>query len=78
MIELHIVLDTQVNVQNESLFRGSRKLPQAHEKCTSQKCQNYPTLITLYIYMETNHIEDINKFSCDYKTLIVVFLFYSS
>ena len=27
------VLDKQVNVQNESLFRVSRKLPQTHKKC---------------------------------------------
>ena len=27
------LLDKEVNVQNESLFRGSCKLPQAHKKC---------------------------------------------
>ena len=29
--EISELLDTQVNVQNESLFRGSCKFPQTHE-----------------------------------------------
>ena len=32
-VEMSELLDKQVNVQNGSLFRGSCKLPQAHEKC---------------------------------------------
>ena len=31
--EMSELLDTQVNVQNESLCWGSRKLPQAYKKC---------------------------------------------
>ena len=27
------LFDKQVNAQKEKIFRGSRKLPQAHEKC---------------------------------------------
>ena len=27
------LLDKQVNAQKEKSFRGSRRLPQAHEKC---------------------------------------------
>ena len=27
------LLDKQVNAQKEKIFRGSRKLPQAHKKC---------------------------------------------
>ena len=27
------LLDKQVNAQKEKIFRGSSKLPQAHEKC---------------------------------------------
>ena len=35
------LLDKQVNVQNESLFRGSRKLLQAHEKvCDENERKN--------------------------------------
>ena len=30
--ELSELLDKQVNAQKEKIFRGSRKLPQAHEK----------------------------------------------
>ena len=31
--EMSKLLDKQVNVQNESSFRGSSKLPQAQKKC---------------------------------------------
>ena len=32
------LLDKQVNAQKEKIFRGSRKLPQAHEKvCNEMK-----------------------------------------
>ena len=31
--EMSELLDKQVNAQKEKIFRGSRKLPQAHEKC---------------------------------------------
>ena len=30
--EMSELLDKQVNAQKEKIFRGSRKLPQAHEK----------------------------------------------
>ena len=31
--EMSELLDKQVNAQKEKIFRGSRMLPQAHEKC---------------------------------------------
>ena len=31
--EMNELLDTKVNAQREKIFRGSCKLPQAHEKC---------------------------------------------
>ena len=34
------LLDKQVNAQKEKIFRGSRKLPQAHEKmCDENKVE---------------------------------------
>ena len=39
--EMSELLDKQVNAQKEKIFRGSRKLPQAHEKvCDEMKQTN--------------------------------------
>ena len=35
--EMSELLDKQVNAQKEKIFRGSRKLPQAHEKVCNEK-----------------------------------------
>ena len=35
--EMSELLDKQVNAQKEKIFRGSRKLLQAHEKCERRK-----------------------------------------
>ena len=34
--EMSELLDKQVNAQKEKIFRGSRKLPQAHEKVCNE------------------------------------------
>ena len=46
--EMGKLLNKQVNVQNESLFQCSSKLPQAHEKCamTMKERKNEKTTAT--------------------------------
>ena len=49
--EMSELLDKQVNAQKEKIFRGSRKLPQAHESVMKMKEEKNDTRVKI-IFME--------------------------